>query len=136
MSGSGLKRITGSRPCATVGNSLLAKGLIASSAQEVRSFNSRSRIGSPLRTRLQNFLRCHGGLLYPTRDEEDDQDQHDQAGTTRRVVAPAGAVWPGRQGAEQQQNENDEKDGPETCSSSGGLSSQPGREEFVPCSTT
>lgn len=50
--------------------------------------------------------------LYSTQQNQDNNDYQDQAQPTARIVAPAGAVRPSWQGADQQQNEDDNDNGP------------------------
>ena len=47
----------------------------------------------------------------PPENQQDDDDQQHQAEAAGGVVAPAGAVGPGWQGTEQQQDENDKQNG-------------------------
>src|SRR5664279_2933424 len=47
--------------------------------------------------------------LNPPEKQEDDYGEHDQTDAAGRVVAPLATVRPGRQGAHQEKNENDEK---------------------------
>src|ERR1051325_4149624 len=44
-------------------------------------------------------------------DQQDDDDQQDEAGAAARVVAPSPAIRPGRQRAEQDQNQEDDRYG-------------------------
>src|SRR6185312_3302799 len=59
--------------------------------------------------------------LYPSCQQQDDQDDQDQAGTAARVVAPAAAVWPCRQGTNQDQDEDDQQNSAQHGSSPGWL---------------
>jgi hypothetical protein len=44
------------------------------------------------------------------REKKDKQDQEDQANAAAWIIAPTAAVAPSRQGADQEQNEYDQKD--------------------------
>src|SRR5262245_40584250 len=52
-------------------------------------------------------LRC----LDPSDQQQDDKDQHDETYPSGRVIAPAAAVGPGGKGANQHQDEHDQKYG-------------------------
>ena len=45
----------------------------------------------------------------PARKDEDEQNQHHESQTSARVIAPALAVRPGRESADQHEDENDEQ---------------------------
>src|SRR5262245_37957519 len=47
--------------------------------------------------------------LYPSGYQQDDHDDQDQAGAAARVVTPAAAVGPCRQGTNQDQYEDDQQ---------------------------
>lgn len=51
--------------------------------------------------------------LQPSRHQQDDHDDGDEPDTAARIVAPGAAVWPRRDRAEQEKDEDDEED----CSS-------------------
>ena len=65
--------------------------------------DSRAGIADPRSRDVVTWL----DLPEQQQDQEDNQDQADDAG---RTVAPAAAVAPGRNDAEQDQNENDDQD--------------------------
>jgi len=51
-----------------------------------------------------------GPALQPAHQQQDDKNDNDDARNAARVVAPPTAVSPGRQRADQDQNQDDEKD--------------------------
>jgi hypothetical protein len=51
--------------------------------------------------------------LYSAHDEEDDDDQQNQSGAAAGIVAPPGAIGPGRQSPEQNQDQYDKQNCPE-----------------------
>ena len=57
----------------------------------------------------------HRNSLYPSKEQEYDQDQNDEAETAARVVTPAGTVRPSRQGAERNQEQNHNEYGNHMC---------------------
>jgi len=49
--------------------------------------------------------------LEGANDDQDDEDDQQDSGAARRVIAPAGAVGPSRQGADQEEDQKNEKQG-------------------------
>ena len=63
--------------------------------------------------------RAHSGLeLNSLGHDQCDQNYQEQTETAARVVAPAGAVWPGRKSAQDQQDYHDQKNQSKHCRSS------------------
>lgn len=57
----------------------------------------------------------HRNSLNPSKEQEYDEDQNDEAETPARVVTPAGTVRPCRQGAERNQEQNHNEYGNHVC---------------------
>ena len=53
---------------------------------------------------------CYRASLHldPAHQQEDDDDNRDESESTTGTVTPLATVWPGRQRAEQEEDENNE----------------------------
>ena len=51
--------------------------------------------------------------LDPPQEDEDENDDEDQPEAARRIVAPAGAIGPGRQRADENKNQDNQQNGSE-----------------------
>src|SRR5260370_1240070 len=71
----------------------------------------RLRPSPPRRTKTAEPRRPAPLVLDAAGQQQDEQDDDDEAGAAARVIAPAAAVRPGRQRADQDQDQNDQKDG-------------------------
>ena len=52
-------------------------------------------------------------VLDPAEEDEDENDDEDQPQAARRIVAPAGAIGPRRQRADENKNQDDQQNGSE-----------------------
>jgi hypothetical protein len=49
------------------------------------------------------------GALYPAEQQENDNNDHDEAQPAGRIVTPTGAMGPCREGADEEQNQDNEE---------------------------
>jgi hypothetical protein len=60
----------------------------------------------------------YADALEPSQQQQDDNDNQHDAEPAGRIVAPTATVGPGRKGADEEQDQNDEENGSERHESS------------------
>ncbi len=67
-----------------------------------------NRVGA---TRGPGVCRHERGSLNAAHQQQNEKDDNDQTETAAGIITPATAMGPGRQGSDQEENQDDKKDG-------------------------